>query len=318
MHFYADQGRALRAMFVAAVVTVIPLAWLTTATGTPVAPPQRGRPTETRDLFVYLLRDGDIAAARRPIEVEGGRVGRASLVALLDGPTDEEQDAGLTSGIPVETELLDVTLDNATDVATVDLNDRFLSPPRSDEPDAETEALIYLGRMAQVVYTLTQFSTITAVTFEIEGEPLTDLPILETIQTNPINGPIDLSQPLERGDLEPVTPAIFVERPAVGEEITSRCGWPARPRLEAAFVLQIRDDDGVALLEQPVTATSGSGNRGTFDITLDPGPILDTEGLTLVAFELSARDGAPINQVEIPLTVAGLFLAASNAFCRRH
>ncbi len=306
MHFYADQGRALRAMLVAAVVTVIPLASLTTAAGTPVsATPALAAQTETRDLFVYLLRDGDIAAARRPIEVEGGRVGRASLVALLDGPTDEEQDAGLTSGIPVETELLDVTLDNATDVATVDLNDRFLSPPRSDEPDAETEALIYLGRMAQVVYTLTQFSTITAVTFEIEGEPLTDLPILETIQTNPINGPIDLSQPLERGDLEPVTPAIFVERPAVGEEIT----FPVRVAgtantFEAAFVLQIRDDDGVALLEQPVTATSGSGTRGTFDITLDPGPVLDTEGLTLVAFELSARDGAPINQVEIPLTVA--------------
>jgi germination protein M len=307
MHFYADQGRALRAMLVAAVVTVIPLASLTTAAATPVtATPALAAQAETRDLFVYLLRDGDIAAARRPIEVEGGRVGHASLVALLDGPTDEEQDAGLTSGIPVETELLDVTLDNATDVATVDLNDRFLSPPRSDEPDAETEALIYLGRMAQVVYTLTQFSTITAVTFEIEGKPLTDLPILETIQTNPINGPIDLSQPLERGDLEPVTPAIFVERPAVGEEIT----FPVRVAgtantFEAAFVLQIRDDDGVALLEQPVTATSGSGTRGTFDITLDPGPVLDTEGLTLIAFELSARDGAPINQVEVPLTVAG-------------
>lgn len=305
MDTFADRGRALRAMLVAALVTVIPLASLTSFAATPVAAtPAVAAQTETWDLFVYLLRDGEIAAARRPVEVEGGRVGRASLLALLDGPTDEEEDAGLRTGIPVGTELLDVTLDNATDVATVDLNDRFLSPPRSDEPDAETEALIYLGRIAQIVYTLTQFSTITAVTFEIDGEPLTDLPILETIQTNPINGPIDLSQPLERGDLEPVTPAIFVERPAVGEEIT----FPVRVAgtantFEAAFVLQIRDADGVALLEKHVMATSGSGTRGTFDYTLDPGPVVDPEGLTLVAFELSARDGSVINEVEIPLSV---------------
>lgn len=309
MHTFADRGqtlRALRAMLVAILVAVIPLASLTTTVATPAAAtPALATQAETRDLFVYLLRDGDIATARRPIEVEDGRVGRASLLALIDGPTDEEEDAGLTSGIPVGTKLLDVTLDTATSVATVDLNDRFLSPPRSDEPDAETEALIYLGRIAQVVYTLTQFSTITAVTFAIEGEPLTDLPILETIQINPFYGPIDLSQPLERSHLEPVTPAIFVERPAVGEEIS----FPLRVAgtantFEAAFVLQIRDADGVALIEEHVMATSGTGTRGTFDYTLDPPEIADTEGLTLVAFELSARDGAAINQVEIPLTVA--------------
>ena len=293
-------------MLVAILVAVIPLASLPAAAATPAAAtPALAAQAETRDLFVYLLRDGDIAAARRPIEVEGGRVGRASLLALIDGPTDEEEDAGLTSGIPVGTELLDVTLDTATGVATVDLNDRFLSPRAATNRTPRPKRLIYLGRIAQVVYTLTQFSTITAVTFEIEGEPLTDLPILETIQINPFNGPIDLSQPLERGDLEPVTPAIFVERPAVGEEIS----FPLRVAgtantFEAAFVLQIRDADGVALIEEHVMATSGTGTRGTFDYTLDPPEIADTDGLTLVAFELSARDGETINQVEIPLTVA--------------
>jgi len=256
----------------------------------------------TYDLFVYLLRDGQIAATQRPVEVEGGRVGRASLLSLLDGATEDEEDAGLITGIPIGTELRDVTLDNATGVATVDLSDDLHSPPRSDEPDAETEARIYLGRLAQVVYTLTQFPSITSVAFEIDGEPLTDLPILETIQVNPFYGPIDLSQPLDRTDLEPVTPAIFVERPALGEavDLPLRVAGTANT-FEAAFVLQIRDTDGIVLLEEPTTATSGTGTRGTFDLTLDLPDAPDVSGLTLVAFERSARDGEPINEVEIPL-----------------
>jgi len=255
------------------------------------------------DLFVYLLRDGKIAAAQRPVAVEDNRPGRASLLALLDGTTDAEDDAGLMTAIPIGAELIDVTLDNATGVATVDLTDDMLSPPRSDEPDAEQEALIYLGRLAQVVFTLTQFPSIDAVLFEIDGEPLSDLPILETIQINPFYGPIDLAQPLDRADLEPVIPAIFVERPAVGEpvDLPLRVAGTANT-FEAAFVLQLRDADGVVLLEQPTTATSGTGTRGTFDLTLNLPDDRDLSTLTLVAFERSARDGEPINQVEIPLT----------------
>ncbi len=259
--------------------------------------------TVTANLFVYLLRDGKIAAAQRPVAVEDNRPGRASLLALLDGATDAEEDAGLMTAIPSGTDLIDVTLDNATSVATVDLSDDMLSPPRSDEPDAEQEALIYLGRLAQVVFTLTQFPSIDAVLFEIDGAPLRDLPILETIQINPFYGPIDLAQPLDRTDLEPVIPAIFVERPAIGEavDLPLRVAGTANT-FEAAFVLQLRDADGVVLLEQPSTATSGTGTRGTFDLTLTLPDDRDLSGLTLVAFERSARDGEPINQVEIPLT----------------
>lgn len=285
------------AVGIAALVALIPIAAALAAT-TPAAQ------TVTDDLFVYLLRDGKIAAAQRPVEIEGNRPGRASLRALLAGPTEAEEDAGLTTGIPNGTDLNDVTLDDATDVATVDLSDDFLSPPRSDEPDAEEEALIYLGRLAQVVYTLTQFPSITSVTFQIDGEPLTDLPVLETIETNPFNEPIDLAQPLDRATMEPVTPAIFVERPALGEDIT----FPLRVAgtantFEAAFVLQLVDADGVVILEEPTTATSGTGTRGTFDLTLTPPTDVDLIDLTLVAFERSARDGEPINQVEIPLTL---------------
>ena len=51
-----------------------------------------------------------------------------------------------------------------------------------------------------------------------------------------------------------------------------------------------------------VTATSGSGTRGTFDFTI---PFEAPDGIgKLVAFERSAADGSRIHQVEIPLMLA--------------
>ena len=46
-----------------------------------------------------------------------------------------------------------------------------------------------------------------------------------------------------------------------------------------------------------VTATSGTGTRGTFDFTTKA---VD-DVASLVVFERSAKDGSRINEVEIPL-----------------
>ena len=51
-----------------------------------------------------------------------------------------------------------------------------------------------------------------------------------------------------------------------------------------------------------VTATSGSGTRGTYDVTI---PFEAPNGLgKLVVYERSAADGSKIHAVEIPLTLA--------------
>jgi hypothetical protein len=50
-----------------------------------------------------------------------------------------------------------------------------------------------------------------------------------------------------------------------------------------------------------VTATSGNGVRGTFDITLTFDPKGETKG-QVVVFERSARDGRVENEVKIPVT----------------
>jgi len=70
---------------------------------------------------------------------------------------------------------------------------------------------------------------------------------------------------------------------------------------EAQFVLELHDASGHVLSSQPVHATSGTGTRGTFDATVT---FTATGPATLVAYERSARDGSPINMVEVAVTLA--------------
>jgi len=128
---------------------------------------------------------------------------------------------------------------------------------------------------AQIVYTLTQFPTVKAV--ELNGARLT------------------------RADFEDFTPAILVESPLAFEGVKSplRVTGTANT-FEATFEYELADPDGQILADHFVTATSGSGTRGTFDLTIDYAT--DREGLgALIVFERSAKDGSRIHLVEIPL-----------------
>jgi Immunoglobulin-like domain of bacterial spore germination/Sporulation and spore germination len=131
---------------------------------------------------------------------------------------------------------------------------------------------------AQVVYTLTQFPSVRAV--ELGGGEL------------------------RRSDFEQETPAILVESPVTGDTISS----PVRIRgtantFEATFIVELLlNAAGAHAFRQFVTATSGSGVRGTFDVTI-PFRVLSSGQGTLVAYEESAADGRPIHRVEIPVTI---------------
>lgn len=128
---------------------------------------------------------------------------------------------------------------------------------------------------AQVVYTLSQFSEIERV--EIEEQTLT------------------------RVDFESLTPAILVESPLAFEEVTSplRVTGTANT-FEANFSYELTDTDGLIIAEDFVTATSGTGTRGTFELTVPFEVKFDGVG-SLIVFEPSAKDGSRTNLVEIPL-----------------
>jgi hypothetical protein len=105
-----------------------------------------------------------------------------------------------------------------------------------------------------------------------------------------------------RAAFEDQTPAILVESPLPGETVSS----PIRIRgtantFEATFEVELRDASRRRISGHFVTATSGSGERGTFDTTV-AAPSASGH-VTLVVYEVSAANGQRINEVRIPLVV---------------
>jgi germination protein M len=106
-----------------------------------------------------------------------------------------------------------------------------------------------------------------------------------------------------RTDFETETPAILVESPTAREEVSSplRITGSANT-FEATFNVEIVDERGRVLGKRFVTATSGSGTRGTFDAEVPFKASAKGPG-KLIVFELSAEDGSRIHEVEIPLQI---------------
>ena len=144
----------------------------------------------------------------------------------------------------------------------------------TEVPESQDEQLSDAG-LAQYVFTMTQFSLDEPV--EVDG------------------------QSYARADFEDQTPSVLVESPLPFEEVETplRVTGTANT-FEANFQYELLDSDGNVVDENFVTATSGTGTRGTFDFTTDAVDDL----ATLVVFESSAEDGSRIHEVEIPLSPA--------------
>jgi len=129
--------------------------------------------------------------------------------------------------------------------------------------------------LSQLVYTLTQFPTVDSV--EVKGKSYT------------------------RADFEDLTPLILVESPLPFRQVTSPLHATGTANtFEATFNYELRDPDGKVVAHHFVTATSGSGMRGTFDFTA-PFTIHRSGMGKLVVFELSAENGKRIHLAEVPL-----------------
>jgi hypothetical protein len=207
---------------------------------------------------VYFLRDGKVAPVGREV-AQTRAVAFAAIEELFAGPSATDHADGLTTALPANASPGAITL--VGHVAVIDL------------PQLSRAAL------GQVVYTLTQFPTVTGVR---TARSLGD------------------TKPLTRADFEDVTPAILVESPLPHETVAS----PLRVRgtantFEATFDVRLLDSAGKRLLQKVVTATSGSGTRGTYDVTLTFPDTVTPRWLE--AFEPSAENGKPLHLVRIPL-----------------
>jgi hypothetical protein len=104
-----------------------------------------------------------------------------------------------------------------------------------------------------------------------------------------------------RADFEDQTPSVLVESPLAFDEVTMPVTVTGTANtFEATFHYELVDAAGTILDEDFVTATSGSGTRGTFEFTT-----ADVDDVyALVVFERSAEDGSRMREVTIPLTQA--------------
>lgn len=255
----------------------------------PTTAPTSGATTTLRAYFLTTTADGGIVVIPVLREVPAAKaVAAAAMTALLAGPNDTEIAASpaLSTTIPAGTRLLGISITNG--VATVNLSREFESGGGS--------ASIF-GRLAQVAYTLTQFSTVDSVLFQLEGTPVT---------TFSGEGVI-LDHAVDRADYYDQLPAIFLDRPAWG----AAAGNPARIGglanvFEATFRAQILDGTGTVIADQQVMASCGTGCWGTVLADL-PYTVDAAQYGTLRVFDLSARDGSVENLSEyrVWLTPAG-------------
>jgi Immunoglobulin-like domain of bacterial spore germination len=130
--------------------------------------------------------------------------------------------------------------------------------------------------VAQIVYTLTQFPTVRRVS---------------------LNG----GSPVGRRAFEAQTPAVLVLSPLPGAEVESGFEVTGTANtFEATFQYELRDNSNRVIADNFVTATSGTGTRGTFRFTVRYEVPSSPFG-RLVVFEISAADGSRINEQSIPL-----------------
>jgi germination protein M len=234
---------------------------------------------DTMTVRVYFSSGEKIAAATRVIP-KTKEVGAASMKALLEGPTEAEKNAGMFSSIPEGTTFPGLEIENG--VAAVDL---------SKEYESGGGSLSMFMRLAQVVFTLTQFPTVDGVNFKLDGEPI-----------DVLGGEgIIIDHPMTRADYEDMSPAILVESPTLGATVSSPLRVTGTANVfEAVFAIDVVDSDGLIIAEQRVMASSGTGTRGTFDVTI-PFTLHKTGPGSLIVFSDSPKDGSQINVVETPL-----------------
>jgi len=257
--------------------------------GTPEPSATAAVETTTVRAYFFLLsstHDAGLAPVLREIP-KTQAVATAAMNALLAGPNESELAAepGMSTTIPSGTRLLGLSVGDG--IATVNLSREFESGGGS--------ASVF-GRLAQVVYTLTQFPTVQSVLFQLDGVPATVFSGEGVI----------LDHPVGRADYTDQLPAIWVDRPAWGAAL----GNPGRISglsnvFEATFQVALLDGAGTTLVDETVMATCGTGCWGTFDVTVRY-TVGSAQWGTLRVYEPSARDGSPVNVTDYPvwLTVA--------------
>jgi germination protein M len=293
-------ARSTPALFVGGTAAVVVCAALLAACGGSGGAPPSATPTASVTVSpsptttavepaptvfsVYFVRDESLGVAQRTVP-HTTAVATAATRALCRGPNAAERAAGLTSAVPSGTVVRGVRIDGAT--AFVDLSSRYA---------ATADALSMTTRVAQVVYTLTQFPTVKAVQLSLDGTVVSSL-ALEGGEELTLEGP------QRRADWVELEPPIFVDSPGVEAVITSPFTLAGTASVfEGSFTAQLTDDSGRRVVRVTVQATRGAPERGKFRKTIAFSTSA-ARGL-LIVYAQSMEDGSRQDEVRIPVTFA--------------
>lgn len=236
-------------------------------------------PSQTKSVLAYFLMNEKLHVVGRVVEIADPA---AAVEALLAGPTSEEAAAGMVTLIPAGTELLSVTVTGRE--VRVDLTGAFGSGGGS---------MSVLGRLAQMVFTLTQFEGIDTVRFSLDGEPITQL----TGEGVGVDG-------VTRATFSDMSPLVLLEHPYHDETVSQPIRIAGRSNtFEATVYYEVLGADGVKLLEGYVMATSGTGEWGTFDARLADLPPGTKGPLHVRVFDRSAENGEPVSVAEVRINL---------------
>lgn len=278
--------------FIADDPTVRPLPPIGTPTESPEMSPTPAEPTEAevpqseQELWFVqgeILSWGStsIGSGRVSREVAGDdpEAQKAAfwLQFLLVGPQGPFVEAGDTTAIPEGTELLHVARDGST--LEVDLSSEFTSGGGS---------LSMQMRVAQIVYTGTQFDGIESVRILIEGARVDGI------------GGEGVPPGGERQDFQNVAPAVVLESVKPGDAVSSPVTIAGFANtFEANVVIRIRYANG-EVEETFTTATCGSGCWGDFseDVAFE---VTEEQEGRMEVLTYSAEDGSERDVISIPV-----------------
>jgi len=213
---------------------------------------------------LYFVQAGALMAAPRVIP-KTRAVGTRALELLLAGPTASERRAGLTTATPRGARLLSVI--RHSDLAIVDLSRSFGVGP---------DPAVGL-RLAQVVYTITQFPGLKRVQFELGGKRVASLAGI----------------PLGRARFGAYLPDVAIESPAQGAAVASPLTVKGVASGPVLLVLVAADGE---LLAQRKLGTPG--RRIDFSVQIPFSVDVDQLGRLLV---LRSNGGAELAVIRLTL-----------------
>lgn len=282
-----------------AQTTVPPTTTTTTTLPTTVAPTTQPPTTTTtvpdpgEHFSVYMMLD---TATEEPgpflvpltRHVAGPVTPLEAAQMLMRGLAFSEVGMGLSTAVPMTPgapDALSVTIDGS--VATVDLTSLF-------ETGGGGGTFQMAGRLAQVVFTLTRFDEIDAVSFKIDGEPVTVFS----------SEGILVEEPQRREHFQGFMPAIFVEEPAFSATVDLPLAVRGLANVPDDTVhYALTDWDGLILAEGAAAVGEPDlGDFGSFAVTIDVEPPEGGLGALIVWAE-SVEDGSQQWVMEYPITL---------------